>query len=364
MDKALQHNKSLSVAKGIGIILMVVGHSGCPDILNRFIYMFHMPLFFFISGYLFKDKYLDDNKLFVKRKIKGLYWPFIKWELIFLAFHNLFSYIHFYKSGYEWRNFAEMILRILTLSGGEQLLGGYWYLIQALYSSIIALFILYGIHKLYLKAKISNNGWIAKNAIGGGNALIVSSVILLVIMAFLYGEAPFSIPKLETKTLLATSYFLSGYLFARVKWKPALLFGSVCLCAILVFAVIMEQGMSIDVVGWDIFSYFVLSMIGILGMFHICFCLRGKLANALDVIGKNTLAILTFHFLAFKLVSLIKIGYLGLPIDSLSEFPIISGNNDWFWILYTLVGVAFSLFIYHILQKIKFPRKEKLNCRR
>lgn len=30
---------------------MVVGHSGCPEYLDRLIYNFHMPLFFFVSGY-------------------------------------------------------------------------------------------------------------------------------------------------------------------------------------------------------------------------------------------------------------------------------------------------------------------------
>ena len=53
---------TLDLAKAICIILMVIGHSGCPDYLHRFIYMFHMPCFFFISGYLLNDKYLTNLK--------------------------------------------------------------------------------------------------------------------------------------------------------------------------------------------------------------------------------------------------------------------------------------------------------------
>lgn len=37
----------LDVAKGITIILMVLGHSSIPDGLSRFIYAFHMPLFLY-----------------------------------------------------------------------------------------------------------------------------------------------------------------------------------------------------------------------------------------------------------------------------------------------------------------------------
>ena len=45
-------NNFISIAKAIGIILMVAGHSGCPAIMNSFLYLFHMPLFFIIAGIL------------------------------------------------------------------------------------------------------------------------------------------------------------------------------------------------------------------------------------------------------------------------------------------------------------------------
>ena len=54
---------TLDLAKAICIILMVIGHSGCPDYLHRFIYMFHMPCFFFISGYLLNDNTSGHFKL-------------------------------------------------------------------------------------------------------------------------------------------------------------------------------------------------------------------------------------------------------------------------------------------------------------
>ena len=38
----------IDVAKGIGIILMVLGHTSIPQMLSNFIWAFHMPLFFLI----------------------------------------------------------------------------------------------------------------------------------------------------------------------------------------------------------------------------------------------------------------------------------------------------------------------------
>ena len=89
-------DNSVSIAKGIGIILMLIGHAGCPSHLNSFIYQFHMPLFFFISGYCFKEKHLNNFKDFAIKRIKGIYLPFIKYSLLFLLLHNVFYNLNIY----------------------------------------------------------------------------------------------------------------------------------------------------------------------------------------------------------------------------------------------------------------------------
>ena len=48
-------NASITYTKALGIILMVWGHSGTFSYARDFIYMFHMPLFFFCAGYCFKE---------------------------------------------------------------------------------------------------------------------------------------------------------------------------------------------------------------------------------------------------------------------------------------------------------------------
>ncbi len=59
-SKAKQHFREIDVCKGLGIILVVLGHSlkqtGVTntvfDVLLSVIYSFHMPLFFFLSGFV------------------------------------------------------------------------------------------------------------------------------------------------------------------------------------------------------------------------------------------------------------------------------------------------------------------------
>ena len=66
--------KNIDIAKAIGIFLIVLGHVLKFGQLRKFIYSFHVPLFFFLSGMCFSVK---DNKIFIKNKIKQMYIPYI-----------------------------------------------------------------------------------------------------------------------------------------------------------------------------------------------------------------------------------------------------------------------------------------------
>lgn len=61
------------VAKGICMICIVLGHM-TVDWINRFVYMFHLPVFFLISGYFLKHK--DDEMHFARGKAKRLLVPY------------------------------------------------------------------------------------------------------------------------------------------------------------------------------------------------------------------------------------------------------------------------------------------------
>lgn len=58
MEQENKRNPLIDYMKAIGIILMVMGHSGSP--ITLWIYLFHMSLFFIISGYCIKEYYSDS----------------------------------------------------------------------------------------------------------------------------------------------------------------------------------------------------------------------------------------------------------------------------------------------------------------
>ena len=93
----------LDYAKAIGIILVVVGHVAgglrpervgaglaAYQTLSDFIYTFHMPLFFFISGYLsglFQDR---SASAFARATFIGIVVPYLLWSAIYVAVQNAF----------------------------------------------------------------------------------------------------------------------------------------------------------------------------------------------------------------------------------------------------------------------------------
>ena len=60
--------------RGIGIILMIMAHIGFGSMFDHYIHAFHMPMFFFVSGYFFK---LDSAEKFFKQKMKTLLVPYV-----------------------------------------------------------------------------------------------------------------------------------------------------------------------------------------------------------------------------------------------------------------------------------------------
>ena len=142
------YNTSVNYLKALGISLMVLGHTRVNPQVIAFIYMFHMPLFFIASGYCFKEKYLSTPRKYIYNKVKGIYWPYVKWSLLFLLLHNVCFHLNLYSDQYGWKEhvshlyaFSEFLSRatsiIFKMHGHEQLLGGYWFMNALFFGSLI-----------------------------------------------------------------------------------------------------------------------------------------------------------------------------------------------------------------------------------
>lgn len=349
VNESNDRNLSVDKAKGLAIILMVACHVGMPRSMRGFsdyVYEFHMPLFFFMAGWCFKFKYLDDFKRFGRQKIKGIWWPFFKWNVVFLLLHNIFVDYQLIDQGYYYgSDFGKRLIEVGLFTNSERLLGGFWFLEALFFTSII--------------------GWIVLKLCRGVNGRLLIAMLLMlgVIIVghmFLPPRLLKSVTFCPTFKLLYTLYFLSGVIFSKLDFKY-LQYWSV-VGRILLFLGLFVA--SICLVGpssvhatrtWDMPVYLVGGLSGILLCYSVCVLLSSTaLRTVLSYCGRKTMSILVWHFLSFKIVSFVIIivwgadyALLSCPSTQLPEMTFVK------WLSYTFVGVSAPLLIDYVLMRLK-----------
>lgn len=87
----------IDMVKGIGIILVVLGHSTyVSENTLTWLASFHMPLFFIVSGILFahKESYREPFGSYFKKRFCGMMIPYVWFSLIYLAVDYYYLYAH------------------------------------------------------------------------------------------------------------------------------------------------------------------------------------------------------------------------------------------------------------------------------
>jgi polysaccharide biosynthesis protein PslL len=144
MSKRIEY---LDIARGIGILLVVLGHNDFEAIslfVHQVIYSFHIPLFFFLSGYFINISipFFD----FVKKRFNSLLKPFL-----FTIFLIYFTSVSFEKMG-----FSMAITRIVKSLYGT---GHYIDWVQLWFLPELFVVSLYAFLFLTLVSRL-NNRWI------------------------------------------------------------------------------------------------------------------------------------------------------------------------------------------------------------
>lgn len=120
----------MDIFRGLGIILMIMGHIGFGDTFDFFIHAFHMPMFFFVSGFFFTSKSSDDLKTidYIKKKCKTLIVPYC----LFGLFHFLILCI-IQRTGEEWKSLVHLLFINTT---GLPIAGALWFLTAIFFTNV------------------------------------------------------------------------------------------------------------------------------------------------------------------------------------------------------------------------------------
>ena len=124
------------IVKGWGIIAIVLGHTGY--FAGAFVYLFHLALFFFITGYFYNEtKYGDTPFLYFGSRLAGAWPRYMFYTLFFVLLHNFFVTHRLY-AGQELYNHTRMLtawMSSLSFNSPEQVQGALWFLPVWLVSS-------------------------------------------------------------------------------------------------------------------------------------------------------------------------------------------------------------------------------------
>ena len=139
----------LDIAKGITIILMVVGHTTIHHIASDFIYCFHMPLFFIASGFI--SSYLKHSPLeYIKHKAHTMMLPFITYSIIVslvLYFIGQIDFPILLSNG--WGGYALWFVPVLYLASILAMLVSFTKNVYLRYGFMFSLFLLGGYLSCY-----------------------------------------------------------------------------------------------------------------------------------------------------------------------------------------------------------------------
>lgn len=371
----------LDVLKAIGIICVVIGHSGSP--LKQFVYLFHMAIFFIASGYFYRPANAASVYAafqFIKKRIKGLWLPFFIGNTIFTLCNNLFidmniytdnNHIHDYLTGAligttSRLNLQEILIQILqgiVLTSSSQLCGTYWFLTVLFHISIMYVIADFLIQKINARYRLLIQG-------------ILSGIFLTI--GYFMSRNNMHLHDIEVALSLYCLFFL-GECFGRRKDKTAQWtlkrWGMILAVSSGLLIVLTRLHIDIETNVNSYVNPFVLLVASVSGWAFLYsmsvyidyFSQRTNqaIAHFLCVIGSHTLAIMTLHFLAFKMINLLIVKIYGFPDFCIAAFPVVPADayntgTDLWWVAYVIVGVGLPLIAGILWQRIKIFVRNKI----
>jgi len=282
--EACQNNNKriewIDALKGFAIFCVTLGHLNMWSPIEKWIYSFHMFLFFFLSGFLFSAR--KPTKEILKTRVKRLLLPFMAWNIIS-------SLIGFFCIDKSFSNFVE---ELFVLNGNLTWNAPIWFLLVLFLAETIVVLL-----KLY------KHKW-----------LIITTIIICLGLWVLIGHKWY-LWKLNLLPM-AICFFLLGFVFkpaiSRIhKWYILLLLG----------------------IGSIVFSSLNIRIVYTYGEFgNYIYCIPAAFCGALFLValfssnsvlsrlrflrvwGRNSLMIMATQCFVFKIVSFLSIKLLNIDL--------------------------------------------------
>ena len=334
MPTSNNYEKWADIAKGLGIIAVVLGHSGNSQIQN-YIYWFHMPLFFLICGYFYKPiNDISHYPLLIKKYTSRLLIPYFCFLLVITTIRYVYRFLGD-RFDLQWvcQDIGNIVL-------GGRFIGG-WYGPFWFITTLFFTYILFSAILLFIKKDTTRI------------ILIAMLYIISHIESLLSINYRFIIPLNIDVTLISISYFAFGYYSKRILKnipKPMFLLCALTSAIFYLFNYLGILHFSLDMknLGYhDVILDLIIPLsiiITIIGLSQLL--LNSKISYALSYLGEFSLPIMYLHILPNGILQ---------PILLYGSF------------VYTLIGLLIPILITHLflnrfkLTKALFLGKDNLD---
>jgi len=269
----------VDMAKGFAMILVMFGHAPFSSRIRAEIYTFHVPLFFFMSGYLFSHVKYNNFAALLKKRLITIGIPYLCFSFI--------EYIYFFVDNNKHnvsplKSFIGTFIPIRFNSGTAHN-GTLWF--------IACLFITELIFFLIVRYTKNNNKKII-------TCLVVSSIIGGFYSTYIKIPLPYSIDV----SLIAVVFYGIGYLIKGMENKVSKLVNMRYLIIFLIINVLLGHlnirylNASVDMSYSRYGNYFLFYMAALCGiMASLIFCRLLPKSRALIYVGKNSIIFMAIH---------------------------------------------------------------------
>lgn len=325
IEGAIQNKRIewIDMARGIGMLCVMAGHLNL-SYLGRWMYSFHIPLFFFLSGYCHKGG--KNFKLYINQKIRKLLIPYIFFGTVIVLFDLVV---------YQGENFSDNIIGFLLQIRWTTL----WYIFVLFWVDIF-LFVLLQ----YFDSKI-----------------IFCFSILGVVIGFMYYRlGGISLPWNLDITLMAFIFYVSGYFCKEKRLVESIQNGGGVNKKVL-----MTFCFGINMLGfcinWFLFhsglnmfgnSYanpvitYISAFSGIMGVVIFSDMM---IVRQVAYVGRNTMVYFTLHqSIAYQII-----------LKSLQKYDLLQGDDFVDKLALKLITFTFSLLILTIMNEAFLHTKGK-----
>lgn len=338
----------IDIYKGIMITLVVIGHA--TGKFNTWIYQFHMAAFFFCSGFLSNIERKNNISSIVK-KVLSILLPYFSLGIVGILINSILNKagIHEILFGNTFRGVRSSIKDLLLYGNSNvQYWGTFWFL-AALFGVEILQFLLCRLNNnkaniryfIFSFSLFMLGYWLVKNNIKQHIWIIDLDLVFIAQLYFIAG----------------VFCRKSDIVKAEVTRKQSGCFLILIICFLIAFWG-RQNGIAVDYPSRS-FRYPFAECIVALGSITLIICISHFinkylyiLKSLLTFLGKNSLGIMTLHFLFFKIffVALCVMGKL--DVDEVKNIVMKDALSLHYWLPLTLWAISGSLICWNVAKKI------------